>query len=33
MTAYLGAIRTYNPNVDLRNGSPFDHPMMLGALI
>lgn len=33
MTAYLGAIRTYNPNVDLRNGSPFDHPMMLGGKV
>lgn len=33
MTAYLGAIRTYNPDVDLRNGSPFDHPMMLGGKV
>jgi hypothetical protein len=33
MSAYLGAIRTYNPDVDLRSGSPFDHPMTLGGRV
>jgi hypothetical protein len=33
MSAYFGAIRTYNPDVDLQSRSPFDHPMTLGGKV